>query len=97
MIFGLPATRIPRAEVRVHQTKHATFARNNRDLYYGEAGIMTDAADDFDALFEEVAAQRASAQAPAAAPAPAPVARGDEWPLGSPQTPASRQVPAAVG
>lgn len=33
---------------------------------------MTDAADDFDALFEEAAAQRASA--PAAAPAPAPVA-----------------------
>ena len=33
---------------------------------------MTDAADDFDALFEEVAAQRASA--PAAEPAPAPVA-----------------------
>jgi chemotaxis protein CheZ len=31
---------------------------------------MTDAADDFDALFEEVAAQRASA--PAAAPTPAP-------------------------
>ncbi|MFN3792049.1 MAG: protein phosphatase CheZ, partial [Massilia sp.] len=30
---------------------------------------MTDAADDFDALFEEVAAQRASA--PAATPAPA--------------------------
>ena len=38
---------------------------------------MTDAADDFDALFEEVAAQRASAPAPAAAapaPAPAPAA-----------------------
>jgi chemotaxis protein CheZ len=33
---------------------------------------MTDAADDFDALFEEVAAQRASAAVPAAAPAPAP-------------------------
>jgi len=33
---------------------------------------MTDAADDFDALFEEVAAQRASAPVPAAAPAPAP-------------------------
>ena len=33
---------------------------------------MTDAADDFDALFEEVAAQRASA--PAAEPAPAPAA-----------------------
>jgi chemotaxis protein CheZ len=32
---------------------------------------MTDAADDFDALFEEVAAQRASAPAVAAAPAPA--------------------------
>ncbi|QOY93426.1 protein phosphatase CheZ [Massilia sp. UMI-21] len=31
---------------------------------------MTDAADDFDALFEEVAAQRASAPAAAAAPAP---------------------------
>lgn len=30
---------------------------------------MTDAADDFDALFEEVAAQRASAPPPAAAPA----------------------------
>ncbi|MBW8900868.1 MAG: protein phosphatase CheZ [Massilia sp.] len=33
---------------------------------------MTDAADDFDALFEEVAAQRASAPAAAPAPAPAP-------------------------
>jgi chemotaxis protein CheZ len=33
---------------------------------------MTDAADDFDALFEEVAAQRSSAPAPAAAPASAP-------------------------
>jgi chemotaxis protein CheZ len=33
---------------------------------------MTDAADDFDALFEEVAAQRASAPAPAPAAAPAP-------------------------
>jgi len=33
---------------------------------------MTDAADDFDALFEEVAAQRASAPAPTATPAPAP-------------------------
>ena len=32
---------------------------------------MTDAADDFDALFEEVAAQRANAPAPAAAPAAA--------------------------
>jgi chemotaxis protein CheZ len=42
---------------------------------------MTDAADDFDALFEEVAAQRASAPAPAAAPAPAepaPAAAGDD-------------------
>jgi chemotaxis protein CheZ len=39
---------------------------------------MTDAADDFDALFEEVAAQRAAAPAPApaAAPAPAPAASG---------------------
>jgi chemotaxis protein CheZ len=40
---------------------------------------MTDAADDFDALFEEVAAQRASAPAPvAAAPAPAAVAEEDD-------------------
>lgn len=40
---------------------------------------MTDAADDFDALFEEVAAQRTSAPpAPAAAPAPAPAAAADE-------------------
>jgi chemotaxis protein CheZ len=39
---------------------------------------MTDAADDFDALFEEVAAQRASAPpAPAPAPAPEPAAGGD--------------------
>ncbi|MEW6369536.1 MAG: protein phosphatase CheZ [Pseudomonadota bacterium] len=38
---------------------------------------MTDAADDFDALFEEVAAQRASAPAPAA-PAPAAAASVDE-------------------
>ena len=35
---------------------------------------MTDAADDFDALFEEVAAQRASAPADAPAPAAAPAA-----------------------
>lgn len=39
--------------------------------------MMTDAADDFDALFEEVAAQRASAAAPAAATA-APAAAPDE-------------------
>jgi chemotaxis protein CheZ len=38
---------------------------------------MTDAADDFDALFEEVAAQRASAPAPASAPTPEPAAGGD--------------------
>ncbi len=37
---------------------------------------MTDAADDFDALFEEVAAQRASAPAAAPAPAPEPAAGG---------------------
>ncbi|MEN3276066.1 MAG: chemotaxis protein CheZ [Massilia sp.] len=41
---------------------------------------MTDAADDFDALFEEVAAQRASAPAPAPAPAApaAPAAAEDD-------------------
>jgi len=45
---------------------------------------MTDAADDFDALFEEVAAQRSSAPpAPAAAPEPAPAAAADEDDLDS--------------
>ena len=39
---------------------------------------MTDAADDFDALFEEVAAQRASAAAPASPAAPAAVASSQE-------------------
>ncbi|MDN4039939.1 protein phosphatase CheZ [Massilia sp. YIM B02443] len=40
---------------------------------------MTDAADDFDALFEEVAAQRSSAPpAPAAAPEPAPAAADED-------------------
>lgn len=38
---------------------------------------MTDAADDFDALFEEVAAQHASAPAAAPSPAPEPAAGGD--------------------
>ncbi|MCG2582995.1 protein phosphatase CheZ [Massilia sp. TS11] len=39
---------------------------------------MTDAADDFDALFEEVSAQRAATvAAPAPAPAPAPAAEDD--------------------
>jgi chemotaxis protein CheZ len=58
------------------------------NLYYGEAGIMTNAADDFDALFEEVAAQRTSASpspatSPAAAPAPAAAASNDEDDLDS--------------
>jgi chemotaxis protein CheZ len=38
---------------------------------------MTDAADDFDALFEEVSAQRASAPAPAPAPTPEAAAGAD--------------------
>ena len=38
---------------------------------------MTDAADDFDALFEEVSAQRGTA-APAPAPAPAPAAAAED-------------------
>ncbi|UVW27751.1 protein phosphatase CheZ [Massilia sp. H6] len=38
---------------------------------------MTDAADDFDALFEEVAAQRSSAPADAPAPAAAPAAEAN--------------------
>lgn len=65
---------------------------------------MTDAADDFDALFEEVAAQRASAPAPAAAPA-APAAAADEDDLealfdqvaaGQPAAPAPAAAEAAV-
>jgi hypothetical protein len=42
---------------------------------YGEAGIMTNAADDFDALFEEVSAQSKTS---APAPAPAPAAAEDD-------------------
>ncbi|HEX8612228.1 MAG TPA: protein phosphatase CheZ [Telluria sp.] len=38
---------------------------------------MTDAADDFDALFEEVSAQRSSEPAPVVAPAPAAAAEDD--------------------
>ncbi|NHZ97320.1 protein phosphatase CheZ [Massilia sp. CCM 8734] len=38
---------------------------------------MTDAADDFDALFDEVSAQRSSEPAPAVAPAPAAAAEDD--------------------
>ena len=39
---------------------------------------MTDAADDFDALFDEVSAQRASTPVAAPAPAPAPAADEDD-------------------
>ena len=38
---------------------------------------MTNAADDFDALFDEVSAQRTAAPAPAATPAPAEIADDD--------------------
>lgn len=65
---------------------------------------MTDAADDFDALFEEVSAQRASAPAPVPAPAPAAAASdsGDSDDLeslfdsvaASSQAPAPAAVPA---
>lgn len=61
---------------------------------------MTDAADDFDALFEEVAAQRASAPAAAPAPAPeaAPAATADEDDLESlfDQVSASSAPPVAT-
>ncbi|MTW11472.1 protein phosphatase CheZ [Pseudoduganella eburnea] len=65
---------------------------------------MTDAADDFDALFEEVSAQRANAPAPApAAPAPAATDSGDSDDLESlfdsvaaaSKTPAPAAAPAA--
>ncbi len=59
---------------------------------------MTDAADDFDALFEEVSAQRASAPAPVPAPAPAAAASdsGDSDDLESlfDSVAASSQAPA---
>ena len=65
---------------------------------------MTDAADDFDALFEEVAAQRASAPAPAAPASPAPEAADDDLEALFEQVsatqaapvPASAVVPAAA-
>jgi chemotaxis protein CheZ len=56
---------------------------------------MTDAADDFDALFEEVAAQRASAPEPAPAPAPTPAAV-DEDDLEALFDQMSNSAPAAV-
>lgn len=55
---------------------------------------MTDAADDFDALFDEVSAQRTSA--PAAAPAPAPAAAVDDMEALFDQVSASRPAPAAA-
>jgi chemotaxis protein CheZ len=58
---------------------------------------MTDAADDFDALFDEVAAQRANtpvAQAPAPAPAPEPVSAEDDMEALFDQVAAAR--PASV-
>ena len=71
---------------------------------------MTDAADDFDALFEEVSAQRASAPASAAAapaPAAAPAADDDDMealfdqvasarPAGVPAAPVLTAVPTAA-
>ncbi|MFC5461879.1 protein phosphatase CheZ [Massilia niabensis] len=57
---------------------------------------MTDAADDFDALFEEVAAQRASAPAPAAAPAAPPaVAEEDDLEALFDQAASQAAMPAA--
>ncbi|MYN05450.1 protein phosphatase CheZ [Pseudoduganella sp. DS3] len=72
---------------------------------------MTDAADDFDALFEEVSAQRASAPAPAAAPAAAPdtndtdeledlfneVAAANKAPVPAAAAPATEAPPAEAG
>lgn len=72
---------------------------------------MTDAADDFDALFEEVSAQRASAPAPAAAPAAAPdtndsdeledlfneVAAANKAPAPAAAAPAAEAAPAEGG
>ncbi|RJG17792.1 protein phosphatase CheZ [Massilia cavernae] len=55
---------------------------------------MTDAADDFDALFEEVSAQRSSA--PVAAAAPAPVADEDDMDALFDQVASARPVLAAV-
>ncbi|SFG28105.1 chemotaxis protein CheZ [Duganella sp. CF458] len=57
---------------------------------------MTDAADDFDALFEEVSAQRANAPAPAPAPAAAASESGDSDDLESlfESVAASSQAPA---
>ena len=56
---------------------------------------MTDAADDFDALFEEVSAQRSSAPVAAAAPAPA-VADEDDMDALFDQVSSARPVLSAV-
>ena len=55
---------------------------------------MTDAADDFDALFDEVSAQRAST--PVAAPAPAPAAADDDMEALFDQVAAARPAPATA-
>ena len=57
---------------------------------------MTDAADDFDALFEEVAAQRDSAPAPAAAAAPAPAADEDDLDALFDQVSSNQAAPVAA-
>jgi len=57
---------------------------------------MTNAADDFDALFEEVAAQRDSAPAAPAAPAPAPAADEDDLDALFDQMSGGTPVPAAA-
>lgn len=56
---------------------------------------MTDAADDFDALFDEVSAQRSSAPV-AAAPAPAPAADDDDMEALFDQVASGRPAPAAA-
>jgi chemotaxis protein CheZ len=61
---------------------------------------MTDAADDFDALFDEVSAQRDAAPAPAAAAAPAPAAEAaaaeDDFEALFDQVAAQSSAPAAA-
>ncbi len=61
---------------------------------------MTDAADDFDALFDEVSAQRDAAPAPAVAAAPAPAAAAavaeDDFEALFDQVSAQSSAPAAV-
>jgi chemotaxis protein CheZ len=69
---------------------HAIFTND------GDAVHMTNAADDFDALFDEVSAQSAQHAAPAPVPSPAPAPAADDFEALFDQVAAARTVDASA-